>query len=201
MRHNLTILGLLLASASLAIAQAANELRIDFDPASTKVEFTLGDVLHTVHGTFHLKSGSMHFDPATGAAGGLLVVDATSGNSGNDTRDHKMNKEILESDKFPEATFTPQRVIGQLAKQGSSDIQVKGIFRIHGADHDLTLNVPARVNGNQLQMQTQFIVPFVHWGMKDPSTFILRVNKEVQMSISGTELISGATESTAHISH
>ncbi|ABF42104.1 hypothetical protein Acid345_3103 [Candidatus Koribacter versatilis Ellin345] len=184
------LLPILLLAASAAVAQKPAEVRIDFDPATTKVDFTLADVLHTVHGTFKLKSGSIHFDPATGAAGGQLVVDVPSGQSGNDTRDHKMHKEILQSDRFPDATFTPSKVIGHLAMSGASQVQVQGIFRIHGADHDLTLTVPAQINGTQLQMQTQFEIPFVKWGMKDPSTFILRVNKEVQMSISGTEKIS-----------
>ncbi len=176
--------------ASIAAAQTPREVRIDFDPATTKVEYTLGDVLHTVHGTFHLKSGSIHFDPSSGAAGGLLVVDAGSGDSGNTTRDRKMNKEILESSRYPEATFTPKQVVGQLALQGSSQVQVQGTFRLHGADHEITLTVPASVKGNQLQMETEFTIPFVKWGLKDPSTFILRVNKEVQMKISGTAKLS-----------
>ena len=183
-------LGIFLFSGTAALAQPPSEVRIDFDPATTKVEYTLGDVLHAVHDTFRLKSGSMHFDPATGAAGGLLVVDAASGESGNGTRDRKMNKEILETQKYPEATFTPKQVVGQLAAEGASKVQVKGVFRLHGADHDLTLDVPAQVSGNQVTLQTSFEIPFVKWGMKDPSTFVLRVNKEVQMSISGTERLS-----------
>jgi polyisoprenoid-binding protein YceI len=118
------------------------------------------------------------------------VVDAASGDSGNKTRDRKMTKEILEADKYPDAIFTPKKVIGQLALEGGSQVQVQGTFRLHGADHEITLVVPAQVNGNQVQMQTQFQVPFVKWGMKDPSTFVLRVNKEVQMSISGNERLS-----------
>lgn len=190
MQRLVLAVGLLCATTLPLVAQTAPEVRIDFDPATTKVEYTLSDVLHTVHGTFRLKSGSLQFDPATGLASGVLIVDAASGRSGNDTRDRKMNKEILETQKYPEATFTPKQVLGQLAMQGSSQLQVKGIFRLHGADHDITLNVPAQVNGNQVTMQTTFVIPFVRWGMKDPSTFILRVNKEVEMSISGTERLT-----------
>lgn len=175
--------------AAVGVAQSPGEVDIDFDPGATKVEFTLGDVLHTVHGSFRLKSGQIHFDPSTGVAGGSLVVDASSGDSGNKTRDRKMNKEILETDRYPEAIFTPKRVLGQLAMQGGSQVQVQGTFRLHGADHDITLVVPAQVNGSQINLQTQFAIPYVKWGMKDPSTFVLRVNKDVQMSISGTEKI------------
>lgn len=192
MRKSRVLAGLawLCFSGARLLAQSPGDVRIEFNPATTKVEFTLSDVLHTVHGKFLLKSGSMHFNPATGSAGGLLVVDAASGDSGNGTRDRKMKKEILETDKYPEATFTPKQVVGHLATDGNSQVQVQGTFRVHGTDHEITLNVPAQVRGNQLEMQTEFAIPFVRWGMKDPSTFVLRVNKEVQMSISGTERVT-----------
>ena len=70
---------------------------LQLDPATTQVNFTLGDVLHTVHGTFKLKRGTVKFDPASGHASGLVVVDSTSGDSGSRARDHKMHTEILES--------------------------------------------------------------------------------------------------------
>ncbi|MGO9230669.1 MAG: YceI family protein, partial [Bryobacteraceae bacterium] len=84
---------------------AAQELSLEMDPAQSKVDFTLGDVLHTVHGTFQLKRGAIRFDPASGRAFGELLVDARSGASGNDTRDRKMHKEILESQRFPDIVF------------------------------------------------------------------------------------------------
>ena len=179
-----------LAGVLSSSAQSVHQVRIDFDPATTKVEFTLGDVLHTVRGDFRLKSGNIQFDSVRGTATGLLVVDVTSGQSGNGTRDRKMHKEVLESSKYPEATFLPKRVVGTLAQAGRSQVQVEGIFRMHGTDHELTLNVPVQVDGNQLRIETHFDIPFVRWGLKDPSTFVLRVNKEVQMSISGTERVS-----------
>src|ERR1700681_1422369 len=60
-----------------AAAASLHEETVIFDPARTTVDFTLGDVLHTVHGTFRLKSGVIHFDPDGGKASGSVVVDAT----------------------------------------------------------------------------------------------------------------------------
>lgn len=51
---------------------------VQFDPATTKIDFILGDILHAVHGTFRLKSGEIRFDPTTGTASGALAVDAGS---------------------------------------------------------------------------------------------------------------------------
>src|SRR5512142_2770809 len=102
----------------LAGSAAAQQEVVTFNPADTKIDFTLGDVLHTVHGTFKLKSGVIRFDSKTGIASGALVVDGTSGDSGNKSRDKKMNREILESEKYPEIVFLPQKVSGSVPSDG-----------------------------------------------------------------------------------
>lgn len=163
---------------------AAQQVQVALDPSLSRIEWTLGDVLHTVHGTFKLKSGQFSFDPATGAATGEFVVDAASGDSGNHTRDGKMNKEILETQRYPEITFVPKKVLGQVAAQGNSTVQVQGVFHIHGADHDLTLSVPVQVSGSELKATSNFVVPYQAWGMKNPSTLFLRVDDKVQISLS-----------------
>ena len=78
-------------AVALAAPLLAQEVTVELDPAQTHIAFTLSDVLHTVHGTFKLKNGTVRFDPATGAASGLVVVDTTSGDSGSQARDRKMH--------------------------------------------------------------------------------------------------------------
>ena len=91
-----------------AAAQGATHpVLLTVDPALTKVQYTVDTTLHMVHGTFNLKSGTLQFDPQTGKADGAIVVYATSGESGNTSRDERMHKEILETPKYPEATFRP----------------------------------------------------------------------------------------------
>jgi polyisoprenoid-binding protein YceI len=157
-----------------------------FDPAHTTVDFTLGDVLHTVHGTFKLKSGVIHFDTGTGKANGSVVVDATSGDSGSGARDRKMHKNILESAQYPEIVFTPDGVNGKLSADGTAHIQVHGLFRIHGADHEITLPFEVQTAAGQVTAETRFSVPYVKWGMKNPSTFLLKVNETVDIGIRAT---------------
>lgn len=84
-------LPLLLTSHALAQQQS-----FKIDPQSSEVAFTLGDVLHTVHGVFHVESGAVDFDPAASKISGSVVVAAGSGNSGNETRDKRMSKDILD---------------------------------------------------------------------------------------------------------
>ena len=49
-------------------------------------------------------------------------------------RDRKMHKEVLESERYPEISFRPDRVEGPVASQGKSSVKVHGMFRIHGVD-------------------------------------------------------------------
>lgn len=161
----------------------ADEALLHFDPAQTQVNFTLGDVLHTVHGTFQLKSGEIRYDSATGKVSGQLVIDATSGNSGSKGRDQRMNKNVLETDRFPEIIFTPDRVTGALAPGGAAQLQVHGMFTIHGVAHEMTLPVDAQMANGGVTANTSFAVPYVKWGMKNPSTFILRVDETVDITI------------------
>lgn len=169
----------------IADAQSA-ELRLQFSPANTTINFTLGDTVHTVHGSFNLKSGSVEYDPATATVRGNLVVDATSGQSGNHMRDHKMHREILESDRYPEIAFRPDRVEGTVAGSGTSTVQVHGIFSIHGSDHELTMPVKVQVFPDHWIADTNFTIPYVKWGLKDPSNFILRVSQSVEIDIHAT---------------
>jgi polyisoprenoid-binding protein YceI len=161
----------------------AQDYIVDLDPATTKIKFTLNATLHTVHGSFKLKSGAIRFDPSTESASGTIVIDALSGESGNGTRDHRMHREILESNTFSEIVFTPKQVKGALAAEGASKLEVAGQLRLLGRDHDLTLALNVQSSGGQLQITTQALIPYVQWGLKNPSTFILRVSDELAIEI------------------
>jgi polyisoprenoid-binding protein YceI len=185
---------LLLAWSAGAAELPAQESTFKLDPASTRIEFTLDAMLHTVHGSFRAKNGTIHFSPATGVASGLVVVDATSGDTGNDGRDRKMHKQVLQSALYPEITFTPARISGALATQGQSTIQIEGTLSLHGSDHPLSLSVPVVVTGNRVEAKAHFVVPFVAWGLRNPSTFLLRVSDKVEVEIVASgRLLSGGT--------
>jgi polyisoprenoid-binding protein YceI len=165
----------------------ASEIVLAIDPVQSTVHWTVDSTLHTLHGTFALKSSSLRFDPGTGHASGEIVVNATSGESRNKSRDARMHKEILETDKYPEVVFRPTQMEGKVAPSGPSDCKVHGIFSIHGVDHEIVVPVHAEFVGDHWKETSQFEVPYVSWGIKDPSNFLLKVKPTVivELELSG----------------
>ena len=174
---------ILIAFVALALPAFAADYTLNLRPEATKVEFTLTDPLHTVHGNFSLKRGEISFNTDTGKASGQVIVDVASGNSGSDARDSRMHANVLESKKFPEAVFTPDHVEGSIAVSGASTVKVHGTFTIHGTPHEMTMDVHSSSNGDQMRANMAFDIPYVAWGMKDPSNFSLKVGKSVHMTI------------------
>ena len=185
-----TTLLYVVSAAWCAVAMGAAENTVTFDPPQTQIHWTLDSTLHQVHGTFKLKGGFIKFDPETGKASGQLVVSAISGESGNDSRDKKMHNSILDSNKYTDIVFTPDRVNGQVAGQGKSQIQVHGVFKLHGTDHDFTLPVEVEMKNGQASAAAHFSIPYVRWGLKNPSVFLLKVNDTVQIDIEAGAKVS-----------
>jgi polyisoprenoid-binding protein YceI len=171
-----------LTGATLA-QTLGQQIEMSFAPAKTTINFTLGDILHTVHGSFNLKHGAIRFDPKTNKIEGEVLVEAASGNSGSSGRDKRMQNEVLESIRYPDIVFRPDRVDGQVADTEASTVQVHGIFSIHGAEHEITVPVRVEMSPGHWSAKSHFTVPYVKWGMKNPSTFVLRVDQSVEIEI------------------
>src|SRR6267142_2475337 len=168
---------------------ATHEIALAFDPAQSKIHFNVDSTLHMVHGSFVLKSGSLQFDPQTGKASGAIVVNAVSGETGNNSRDQRLHKEILETWKFPEATFRPMLIDGQVSLTPPSDFKVKGIITLHGSDHELVADVHSEFAGDHWKGTAKFDVPYTKWSINDPSNFLLNVKLvvNVELELAGTK--------------
>ncbi|MBV9484337.1 MAG: YceI family protein [Acidobacteria bacterium] len=162
----------------------AQEMTFELNRARTKIDFSLSASLHTVHGVFQLQTGTIHFNPSTEAVSGTVVADATSAETGNKSRDRKMHLEVLESQRYPQVAFSPTKISGSIDLKGDSTVQVEGVFRLHGDDHPLNLVVPVHISGDTMTAKTRFVIPYVAWGLKNPSTFLLHVSDKVQVNVS-----------------
>jgi polyisoprenoid-binding protein YceI len=169
---------MLLASAGAAAAET-----VTLDPQQTAIQWTLRGFPDTVHGTFRLASGALDLDAASGAAEGCLRVDARSGQSGNTSRDQKMHEQILESARYPEVALRPTHVEGALPADGDGALTLQGVLSLHGASHPVTLPVRVTRKSERLVADTTLTIPYVAWGLTDPSVFIFRAAKTVELEL------------------
>jgi len=183
MKTKAPVLVLFFASGLGWMPARGEDIAFELDQAQTEIKFTLADVLHTVHGAFQMRGGSIRFDPATGKATGEITVNVASGNTGGGARDRKMHKDVLESSRFPDAVFTPTFVEGHFEPQGSSDLQLNGSFQVHGVSHELTLRAHVEASGDKVTATLHCDLPYTQWGIRNPSTLFLRVSDKVQLDI------------------
>jgi polyisoprenoid-binding protein YceI len=177
---------LLLAFLNLSLVSGtvtAQQQSLDIDPVKSEVQFTLSDPVHAVHGTFRVQTGTVVFDQANGRMTGTIAVDARSGNSGNGSRDKKMMQEELKAASFSTVIFAPKRFSGTLSPAGDSNIVVDGTFTLLGMPHEISVLMQVHLDGTQCKATGAFPIPYVQWGMKDPSNFILHVGKEVTINL------------------
>jgi polyisoprenoid-binding protein YceI len=188
-----------LAPAALAQTGAppATNISLHFDPAGTQIRFTVKSLLHDARGTFRLKGGALAVDPKSGLAQGEVLVDATTGTTGRKSTDRRLQKEVLESDRYPSIFFHAEHVEGELPRaDGSADITAVGTLNVHGADHPEQIKLHLVRSGNSFTAVGRFTIPYVAWGMKDPSNGLTHYSKEATI-----DLRAKGTLKTVEITH
>jgi polyisoprenoid-binding protein YceI len=171
-------LAIILAPAALTQHQT-----FALNPDASEVKMTLKTTHELVNGTFHLQSGSIEFDHSNPKMSGSVAVLAGSGKTGNDSRDKKMNKDILKVDQYSTVSFAPKTYRGTIAPSGDSTIQVSGVFTLLGNPHDLTIPIQIHVDGSKATARAQFVVPYVQWGLKNPSFMFWKTENEVAIDL------------------
>jgi polyisoprenoid-binding protein YceI len=184
-------------SAALAAPPSARQAVLELDSANTHIDYTLQGWPHVTHGTFRLERGVIRIDPATGKAGGSVIVAAASGDSHSHMRDSEMKDSILEVQRYPEITFTPQQAQGQRSASREFPATIRGLLTLHGAAHEITLETMVQPSGDRFTATTHFTVPYVTWGLKDPSILLFRCAKTVEVEVSTQGRVTWVPAGTA----
>lgn len=193
------VLFLPLLLTALAGAARAEPRVLVLDPAASKVSFLLDATGHDVEGTMAVKAGRVTFDPATGQASGEISIDLKSARTGSDSRDKTMHDDVLQTGSYPTAVFRAEKVRGALAPSGPSQIQLDGTLSFHGGEHKMTLAAKVEVQNGQLKGDARFEIPYVAWGLHDPSIMILRVGKKVDVTVHAVGSLEGAAVAAAGV--
>jgi polyisoprenoid-binding protein YceI len=170
-------------AAGLAPGALAQHQTFVVNPDSSEVKITLKTTHELVNGGFHVQSGSIEFDRDTSKMLGSVVVLAGSGKTGNDSRDNKMNKDILKVDRYATVSFEPKTYTGAIALSGDSNLQVTGIFTLLGTPHEITIPMLVHLEGTSAKAKAHFVVPYVQWGLKNPSFLIWKADNDVAIDL------------------
>ena len=167
----------------LAPAALAQHQTFAVNPDASEVKMKLNTTREVVNGTFHIQSGSIEFDRGNPKMSGSVAVLAGSGKTGNDSRDKKMNKDILRVDPYTTVSFAPKTYTGTIAPSGDSTIRVSGVFTLLGNPHDLTIPMQIHRDGSKATARAQFVIPYVQWGLKNPSFMFWKAENDVAIDL------------------
>ena len=157
---------------------------------ASEVKMTLNTTHEVVNGTFHIQSGSIEFDRSASRMSGSVVVFAGSGKTGNNSRDKRMNKDILKVEQHATVSFEPKTYTGTIAPSGESTIQVTGIFTLLGTPHEITIPMLIHLDGASATAKAHFVVPYIQWGLEDPSFMIWKADHDVAIDLNLVGTIS-----------
>jgi YceI-like protein len=174
----------------LAPALLAQHQAFHVNPDASEVKMTLNTTHELVTGTFHVQSGSIEFDRSTLKMSGLVVVLAASGKTGNGSRDKKMNKDVLEVDKHATVSFEPKSYAGTIVPSGDSTIQVTGMFTLLGTPHEIAIPMLVHLEVASATAKAHFVVPYVQWGLKNPSFMFWKADNDVAIDLNLVGTIS-----------
>ena len=58
-----------------------------------------------------------------------------------------------------------------------------GIFTLLGTPHEITIPIFVRVEGTTATAKAHFVIPYIQWGLKDPSFLFWKADKDVAIDL------------------
>ncbi len=187
----LAALTLLLGTAT---AGRAAETSYAVGPGSgQEVVFESKAPMESFEGRTDQASGTISADFADLTAGCTvrIAVDLVSLKTGIGMRDTHMRERHLETETFPQAVFTGNRVVAatptSLAPGGAARVTVAGTFDLHGVSREMELPVElALAADGTLTVRAQFNVLLTDHQIDRPKVLMLKLADEQKVRVSLT---------------
>jgi polyisoprenoid-binding protein YceI len=120
-------------------------------------------------------TGQMTIAGAAGAykaSNANFTVDVSQLKSDESRRDNRIRSIGLETDKFPQATFTaagPIDIPGDAVDGKAVTVQAEGDMNLHGQTKRVTVPLQVQRNGTQIQLVGNYEFSWADFGMSPPS--------------------------------
>jgi polyisoprenoid-binding protein YceI len=149
-----------------------------------KVEGPLDDVL----GETHTIAGTLDLDPNAWTGGhGVLAVDLSQMRTGIDERDRDMRVEFLQTQRFPFALMTVDKIERPSAEKLEAGKGVEGeavgSFEVHGIRRAIRVPVKLKLDDKgRMTVNGAFDVPFADYGIQRPQRLFLKLGDTAEVS-------------------
>jgi polyisoprenoid-binding protein YceI len=184
----LVSMGLLAFVWPAAMGQAAGEdaaARAWISPdGASRAGFRLDTFWHGVEGTTSTLSARVISPGGNPLVDGQVevAIDAASLVTGSRRRDRKMREDYLETGRYPSIRFVsrsnPRKIIESV---DSVFVEVHGDLTLHGVTQKTTAQVEALRQADGWMMKSHFVVRLSEFQIKNPGTFLNKVDDEVDI--------------------
>jgi polyisoprenoid-binding protein YceI len=116
---------------------------------------------NSITGSF--AASGTHIDNAS------FTVDLTTMKSDQSQRDRQFQDRIMQTSKFPTATFTLKSPITLPSTDGVVSVTANGDLSLHGVTKSVAIPLKAQRNGNNIEVNGSLDVTFADYGIDNPS--------------------------------
>lgn len=172
--------------SGFALAATAGPERFAIVPASSTATYQVAETFivhyldHIVVGTTHAIQGQIVIDPAHPDASmiGPITVDLRTLKTDAPNRDAALQRQYIESAKYPTAVFTSTAIYGvpDVYVDGRDvQVEVLGSLTMHGATKPERFTGTVRLTGNMLTGTLSSKVPWTDFSIASPTILGQRV--------------------------
>lgn len=157
-----------------------------------RIQFESDAPLEKVVGTTQSVRGYIEIDPAAAAdnARAEIRVDLTALKTGIDLRDSHMRDNHLETSRFPETTFTLERLslpAGGLSAGVRTKVDVQGALDLHGVQKpiapDVYITRMQTGGAERLKIEAAFTVRLADYDIKRPQFLVMKLSEEQRITV------------------
>jgi polyisoprenoid-binding protein YceI len=181
--------GLAIALSQSIAAQAAT-IHLPIDTQASHINATVMEPLARMRdrpqatGAFQIITGEIDGDPSNLAATGhvSLVIDATTYNSGSDTRDRHVIHSALETFNFSVISFVSKRIEDVKVEVPGvlGTATVVGNLTLHGVTREMSLPVNLSMSPDGIfDARGQITFDYTDFGISPPSLLFIPAGREV----------------------
>jgi polyisoprenoid-binding protein YceI len=182
------------ALAAPSASSPAGAERYVIDPAASRASYRVGEVFLNDGNRFNVAVGTTHAiqgeifvdrtDPRRSRVG-TITVDISQLTSDEPRRDNRIRRQWLESERFPQAVFTPAQIQGlpeAYPPGGELAVKILGDLKIHNVTRPTTFDTTLRLAGAAISGVATTTIRMTDFGIDPPSILgFLKAQNEVKL--------------------